>query len=143
MDDCPRCSAPFATKNAISCACGWKKRAAPKGIEPKVREPVDCAYAGCRNDAILRVQTPTGWANMCKHHDDLYTLGKAKEYTAQHGLKVVGDMRHWIKGREIGKGQMHGAFKEAFERNKPGRLSVRERVPGEDDEEVREVAHAD
>lgn len=102
-------------------------------------ERCSCAYAACPKDAAVKILTKTGWANVCKDHYGAYHLAASKAYTAERGLKVVGDMRHWIKDRDVGKGKMHGAFKEAFEANKPMRL--RERVPGEDDEPL-EVEHA-
>ncbi len=104
----------------------------------EIKAPVDCAYAGCRYNATVRILTNTGWANMCKHHHELWHLAQAKTYSAGLGLKTIKELRFFCLNHveKVGKGKMHGAFKAAFERHKPVRMQIRERVPGEDDEPI-------
>lgn len=140
IDLCPRCQAPLKFLGATSCACGWKKRERKaEGPTQKERVFVDCAYE-CKNDATVRLMTKTGWANMCQRHHDMYHLAAAKAYTAELGLTTPAEMARWNKTHEFGKGRMHGEFLRRFEGNKPARLRIRERVPGEDDEQLEAVS---
>lgn len=57
--NCLECGSPLG-RGAIKCRCGWK--AEP---EPEYVRSVACCYAGCPNNATMRVWTRTGWANVC------------------------------------------------------------------------------
>lgn len=107
----------------------------------EIKAPIDCAYAGCQRNAVTHVLTKTGWANMCRHHYDAYHLQEARAYSAGLGLKTLFELRLYCKNapQKIMKGGMHGEFKKQFEANRPERLRVRERVPGEDDEPITEA----
>ena len=106
-------------------------------VEEKARISVECAYGGCPHDATIRLQTPTGWANVCNGHYHMRISADAHAFTKAHGLQTVDQMRAFIKGKNIGaRGKMHGDFLNAHLRNKPA-----EREPGQDDEEL-EAAHA-
>lgn len=58
--NCLDCGSPLGA-GAFKCRCGWK--AAPVFAESKT---VSCCYAGCPNNAALRVWTSSGWANVCE-----------------------------------------------------------------------------
>lgn len=83
---CPSCekSLPaYATK----CRCGW---------ESQKNTHVDCAFDGCKINAILRHQTPTGWANLCTHHALVIRNREAQKYCESLGLNTVDEKRAWL-----------------------------------------------
>jgi len=58
--NCLDCGSPLGP-GAIKCRCGWK-------LEPAAEysRPISCCFAGCANNATIRVWTRTGWANVCE-----------------------------------------------------------------------------
>ena len=110
---------------------------------PAVAPDKPCAYeeSGCRQQARVRVQTKTGWANMCVSHYQAYHGALAREYCKERGLLRNRDesdqawhdrLRHWMRARPQGAGRMHGPFLAAFEAAGGHVPSTRE--PGSDDE---------
>ena len=59
---CPDCGSGLGAK-AIKCRCGWSAAAS---VAPRPR--VSCCYSSCLNEALVRVWTKTGWANVCEPH---------------------------------------------------------------------------
>lgn len=132
IDLCPRCQAPLKFNGAKSCDCGWRKRERPAERQQAPYVPKPCCYEGCPRDATVKIETKTGWADMCKGHHEAYTLAQAKAYTAGLGLKTQLDLRRFCKTNEMGKGRMHGAFLKAYKGSAP----MIDRQPGQDDEEA-------
>ena len=60
---CPDCYRRIP-EGRIKCLCGWSPLAASA---VHMRGP-DCAHAECQSSALVRVYTPTGWANLCPEH---------------------------------------------------------------------------
>lgn len=89
----------------------------------------DCAHAP-QHEAEFRRLLYGKMTWLCLAHSDYHALREAKEFTAARGLTAVKDMSEWVKAHPMGKGRMHGAFLEQFNRTS-GR---RGRIPGEDDE---------
>lgn len=108
---------------------------------------------GCNVGAKVNVKTPTGYANLCMGHYDSKALSDAKAWLADRGLETMAEQRSfWRKQVEIlkaGQTDYRGwqrnpkseiAQKFVDEINAGRRLPVRERVPGEDDEPIEEIA---
>ena len=81
---CPDCGGNLG-RNAEKCRCGWKRAS----VLPKLR--VDCAHEGCTVGALIREQTPTGWANFCEYHWVQYHTEKARLGCEERGLKTKED----------------------------------------------------
>jgi hypothetical protein len=96
---------------------------------PEPRERIRCAYEACPHDAVLRLFTATGWANMCEGCSNRYHTLKAKQETLAMGLRTREQLMAFCRNTEFGRGKMHGEFLKKFQ----GRPRV-ERVVGEDDE---------
>ena len=81
---CPKCPADLA-ENATYCGCGWKK------LQPRFehsRDPdVSCAHEDCGIAAMCKVQTKTGWANLCWQHYDSHFARQAVENLASYGME--------------------------------------------------------
>jgi hypothetical protein len=60
---CPQCGVDLP-EDSSACACGWRRRPAAKSHH----KLVPCAHEGCPTEALIRIQTPTGWANLCRVH---------------------------------------------------------------------------
>ncbi len=90
------------------------------------RPHIPCAYAGCREDAMTRRKTPTGWANLCFTHDDALHLAGVKERLAAKGLE-----RNENETREAWIARLL-----AFMASCRFPIPVRQREPGDDDEEI-------
>lgn len=70
------------------------------------RHRIECAFAGCPNNAILRHKMPTGWANLCEKHRMEIQQEQAEIYCASLGLKTVAQMREWLKKNRLKVGQI-------------------------------------
>lgn len=108
--DCPRCSEPLFSPS--SCRCGWRartRRESGHSTEPPPHVP--CAHQDCRESALCRIQTPTGWANLCMPHYErhfarigdaaltAHGLDKQQEETREEWKKRV--FSHWRKLAEM------------------------------------------
>lgn len=143
---CPDCGSNLGP-SAIKCRCGWRVvSVAPQFLS-------ECAHMGCNVGAKVNVKTPTGYANLCMGHYDSKALSDAKAWLADRGLETMAEQRSfWRKQVEIlkaGQTDYRGwqrnpkseiAQKFVDEINAGRRLPVRERVPGEDDEPIEEIA---
>ena len=90
---CPDCGSSLG-KGAYKCRCGWK--AAEGAYNPTTR--IDCAFDSCMTPALVRVQTRTGWANLCTRHYETQHQSAAAAYAEKHGLKTPADhLRHMRK----------------------------------------------
>lgn len=56
---------------------------------PTIRPFIACAFQNCAEAAMCSVQTPTGWANLCKTHYVNPYQAKADKYCAEHGLDTT------------------------------------------------------
>ena len=110
--------------------------------EPEPRHQlIDCAYASCMSPARCRVKRKQGWANLCDFHYANDNADSSYDYCAKHGLTTIEkkiahtktmltaqkDYRGWMKAP---KSDLAQEFADKI----LGRVFVRERVPGEDDE---------
>ena len=110
--------------------------------EPEPRHQlIDCAYASCMSPARCRVKRKQGWANLCDFHYANDNADSSYNYCARHGLTTIEkkiahtkamltaqkDYRGWMKAP---KSDLAQEFADKI----LGRVFVRERVPGEDDE---------
>lgn len=50
--------------------------------KPAERVFVPCSHVDCPDCAIVRLHTPTGWANVCLKHYDAHWLDYAKRWNA-------------------------------------------------------------
>jgi hypothetical protein len=68
----------------------------------------------------------------------MLATAEARAYTAAQGLRTRQQLIDYCRAHraDIGKGKMHGEFLRRFQANKPVRLQIRERVPGEDEVEA-------
>lgn len=113
--ECPKCRAEIG--NADYCGCGWKK---PKKQEYQEPLRVECAHESCQHRAIVKIQTITGWANLCNfHYQEHYRL-QALDYCSALGLHTTEQRKAWMKG----------AIRKLAEKWKPDY----QREPGEDEE---------
>jgi len=88
------------------------------------REAIQCAHAGCPDDAILRRQLPTGTAFLCKRHDLFHVQQEANEFCWANGLSPRGKQMEFIRAK-LGASRL---FKRL-----PRQIF---REPGEDDEVI-------
>ena len=108
--------------------------------EPR-HQLIDCAHASCMSPARCRVKRKQGWANLCDFHYANDNADSSYDYCAKHGLTTTEkkiahtkamltmqkDYRGWMKAPKT-------ALAQEFADRILGRVFVRERVPGEDDE---------
>lgn len=108
---CPDCGGNLG-RDAEKCRCGWKRGS----VAPRLL--AECAYQGCVTSAVIREQTPTGWANLCEFHWLQAHTRRAEENCRAKGLFTTEQ-------------------KKAYCRKMLGRLITPavEREPGQDDEE--------
>jgi hypothetical protein len=123
--ECKNCGITLAD-DATYCGCGWKK------LKPRFERPFDtpvpCAYADCGVDAMCRIQTKTGWANLCWQHYDQHFAQQAVDNLDKYGMERQADetreehvarMRDFVrKGfKKIGKGADRQAALDALIRD--------------------------
>ena len=95
--------------------------AAKKQVSEGYQPPLECAYAGCARNALVHVQMPTGWANVCAVHYDRIHLERCHETCRKLGLETVEQKRDWVRRNPL----------------KLKRGPTYQREPGEDlDEEI-------
>jgi hypothetical protein len=82
--DCPRCNEPLYSPN--SCRCGWRARVRQERHTAEAPAYVACAHEGCRESALCRIRTATGWANLCMPHYEQHYARIGDAATAAHGL---------------------------------------------------------
>ena len=90
---CPDCNGELAPK-ATYCGCGWHKHTK---LESEIKQRVPCANDDCRLDAILRLQTKTGWANFCEPCYTKYAKEQARISCEDKGLFTADQKRAWLK----------------------------------------------
>ena len=112
--------------------------------EPR-RQLIDCAHANCMSHAICKVKRKQGWANLCDFHYANDNADSSYDYCVRHGLTTIEkkiahtksmltaqkDYRAWMQHPKT-------ALAQEFADKILGRVFVRERVPGEDDEPIDE-----
>lgn len=86
---CPDCRVELAN-DAMYCGCGWKRDKVTTDGEPL---RVECAHMACQFRAKVKVKTPTGLANFCRHHYDDYFLTQAQETCKNLGLETLEQKR--------------------------------------------------
>lgn len=119
MSECVKCGSEIGTANY--CGCGWKRSKATKN-EP--RQFIQCAHMACNTSAIVKIKTPTGWANFCEPHYGDYYLNQAEETCRKLGLTTTAEKRLWVRG----------AVKKLVAKWTPD--YNRPRDPGDDDEVI-------
>ena len=83
-----------------------------------------CAHESCQHRAVVKIQTPTGWANLCMfHYDEHYRIG-ALDYCDALGLHTIEQRREWVRGE----------VKKLVAKWTPD--YNRQREPGDDDEYI-------
>lgn len=65
---------------AETCKCGWTKESV------KQAGFVHCANESCPTCAIVRVKTPTGFANFCEAHYEKYFTEQARIFCGSRGF---------------------------------------------------------
>lgn len=118
--ECPQCKGEIG--GAAYCGCGWKRTRSAKGAEPF--QFIQCAHMACGVSANVKVKTPTGWANFCPHHYDVYFLDRAEETCRKLGLDTVEKKREYVRD----------SIRKLAAKWKPD--YNRQREPGDDDEEM-------
>ena len=114
--------------------------------EPEPRHQlIDCAYQGCMSHAICQVKRKQGWANLCDFHYANDNADSSYDYCARHGLttteKKIAHTKAMLTAQKDYRGWMKApktALAQEFADKILGRVFVRERVPGEDDEPIDE-----
>jgi len=105
------------------------------------RPRAPCAHETCNVLSMVRVQTPTGWANLCLSHYASQNDEEARRYCRDHGLdttekkiahcrslwKKPRDPRAWMKNP---KSDIARQWRDEI----LARENSRTRTPGEDDE---------
>ena len=110
--------------------------------EPEPRHQlIDCAYASCMSPARCRVKRKQGWANLCDFHYANDNADSSYNYCAKHGLttieKKIAHTKSMLTAQKDYRGWMKAPksdLAQEFADKILGRVFVRERVPGEDDE---------
>ena len=110
--------------------------------EPETRRQlIDCAHQGCMSHAICKVKRKQGWANLCDFHYANDNADSSYDYCAKHGLttteKKIAHTKAMLTAQKDYRGWMNApksALAQEFADKILGRVFVRERVPGEDDE---------
>lgn len=105
FDQCPKCQASLG-ENATYCGCGWKKLK-PKFDEYQRDELVRCAHDVCGIAAMCKIQTSTGWANLCWQHYDAHFSQQAVDNLDKYGLERQADesrSEHVARMREFVRG---------------------------------------
>lgn len=83
--DCPECHNELGAR-ARYCGCGWVK---PANANTAPHADVPCAHMDCGIAAMCKIQTPTGWANLCWQHYDQYFAQQAKANCAAKVLHTT------------------------------------------------------
>ena len=109
-------------------------------LEPR-RQLIDCAHQGCMSHAICKVKRKQGWANLCDFHYANDNADCSYDYCVRHGLttiekKIAHTKAMLIKQKDYRAWMQHpkSALSKEFADKILGRVFVRDRVPGEDDE---------
>jgi hypothetical protein len=110
--------------------------------EPEPRHQlIDCAYASCMSHAICKVKRKQGWANLCHFHYANDNADSSYDYCARHGLTTteakIAHTKAMLTMQKDYRGWMQhpkSDLAQEFADRILGRVFVRERVPGEDDE---------
>jgi len=102
---CGKCGGEIG--NSKYCGCGWKR---PANVAFESNPTVPCAHHACTFTAKVKIQTKTGWANLCmKHYDQHYAdeahanldkYGMAKlpdETTAEHVARMRAFVRNGVR----------------------------------------------
>jgi hypothetical protein len=74
--------------------------AAKKQVYAEPKLYVACAYAGCKDDANMRVKRPTGWANVCYAHYVHVAQVQADDFCQIHGLDTPEKCRKFLVGKK-------------------------------------------
>lgn len=73
-------------------------------------ERISCAYDLCQDRAIARLNTNTGWANLCKRHYDFRAEADSEVFCDAQGLKTVAEKQAWCRQKMKSFG--HGDFSD-------------------------------
>lgn len=85
---CPQCATTLH-RSATFCGCGWQKKTQPL---PSEREKhVNCAHDGCFLSAKVKIQTKTGWANLCMRHYEEHFAAEAERSLSKWGMERLAD----------------------------------------------------
>jgi hypothetical protein len=88
-------------------------------------ETIPCAHANCGIDAMCRIKTKTGWADVCWQHYDAHYAAQARANCAAKGLHTTAQLREaWKVGTAT------------LARRMRNREVMVQREPGEDWDEV-------
>jgi len=108
--------------------------------EPR-HQLIDCAHASCMSPARCRVKRKQGWANLCDFHYANDNADSSYDYCAKHGLttteKKIAYTKAMLTMQKDYRGWMQhpkSDLAQEFADRILGRVFVRERIPGEDDE---------
>jgi hypothetical protein len=100
MAECPKCSNEIGA--APYCGCGWTRKVIGKDKEKEADEPrVKCAHDSCFMSSTVKIQTRTGWANLCGRHYDEHFVKQAREYCAENGIHTLSQMKRFLKDKVI------------------------------------------
>jgi hypothetical protein len=87
MSACPKCSTEIGS--AEYCGCGWRRVANPgaKLAYPDDPPRVHCAHDSCPHNAVVKIETKYGWANLCWRHHEEHFKRQAQITFEEMGLK--------------------------------------------------------
>lgn len=119
MADCPKCGNELIYGRP--CYCGWQPKAKPEpsgsGHQTARVPRVKCCR--CSDEAYFKIQTPTGWENVCQTDYNKHFDQEVKKTCQNMGLDTTAKRRDYVRN----------ALKN-FGRN------MRQREPGDDDEVI-------
>ena len=93
---CPECKSQLASA-ATYCGCGWKKPT--KRYDDDDTPRCYCAHDGCPNRAAVKIETKTGWANLCHAHYSKHYADQANAKCATLKLTTTDQRREWCKAQ--------------------------------------------
>lgn len=64
---CGDCGGKLGVR-ATRCRCGWVMPGAPRDVNAPPVKIIACCFSNCSDNAICRIFTSTGWANVCLAH---------------------------------------------------------------------------
>lgn len=124
--ECPDCHCELHN-TAKYCGCGWRK---PNQNATPPRASVPCAHQDCGIDAMCKIKTPTGWANLCWQHYDAHFLAQGQATCERLGLDTVEKQRAYFRE---GFRKLAG---RSFENTQREAERLKQREPGEDWDET-------
>ena len=95
---CPDCDKELGFRSV--CGCGWKKPTTPQMAYEKPR--AKCCHDLCISNAICKIKTVTGWANVCERHYLSHFQKQADDYCAEHGIVTLAQKRKFVRDKAKG-----------------------------------------